>query len=96
MRRLTNWSLAALLVGVGATSATLAHVIPGHTSPAVYSASPSGGSAAGTPSGKAPALSGAVASSNPSQVVAGGGVTASGQGSSQPGVVSSGSTRRDS
>jgi len=97
MRRITNWSLAALLVGVGATSAALAHVVPGHASPAVSSSStPTGAAVAGNASGHAPAVSGAVATSNPSQVVAGGGVTSPGGTPAQPGTVSPRSPWSDS
>jgi len=88
VRRLTNWSLAALLVALGATSATLAHVIPGHSAPVLSGTSQRGVGPASTTSGRAPTLSGSVASSSGSQVVAGGGVTGS-QGSSQPGAASS-------
>ena len=73
VRRVSNWSLAALLVGVGATSAALAHVLPGQTSPAVYvSSTPTGGLVqARSGSGQAPSVSGPVAVSSGSQVVQG-------------------------
>ena len=99
VRRVSNWSLAALLVGVGATSAVLAHAVPGHTSPAVYAGSTSGGGLvqASSGSGQAPSVSSPVAVSSGSQVVAGGTVTGPGQSSTQPGgAVTSGSTWTDS
>jgi len=99
VRRVSNWSLAALLVGVGATSAVLAHVVPGHTSPPVHAGSTPGGGLvqASSGSGQAPSVSGPVAVSSGSQVVAGGTVTAPGQSSTQPGgAVTSGSSWTDS
>jgi len=98
VRRVSNWSLAALLVGVGATSAALAHVVPGHTSPATYISSSQGGGlvTARGASGSAPSVSGPVAVSSGSQVVSGT-VTAPGQASStQGGQATTASTGRDS
>ena len=40
LRRLSNWSLAALVVGVGATTAALARTIPATTSSTVAVATP--------------------------------------------------------
>jgi hypothetical protein len=99
VRRVSNWSLAALLVGVGATSAALAHVVPGHTSPAAYVSSTQTGGVVGTTSasGRAPTVSGPVAVSSGSQVVAGATVNTSGPGSTtKSGAVTSGSTWKDS
>jgi len=98
VRRMSNWSLAALLVGVGATSAALAGAIPGHTGPAL-SAGPTQASAAGqTPlaSGQAPAVSSPVAATTPSQVVPGSPATGASRGSTRGVSASTGSTWRDS
>jgi hypothetical protein len=99
VRRVSNWSLAALLVGVGVTSAALAHVLPGQTSPAVYvSSTPTGGLVqARSGSGQAPSVSGPVAVSSGSQVVQGTTVGTPGTGTTtQGGVVSTGFTGKDS
>jgi hypothetical protein len=99
VRRVSNWSLAALLIGVGTTSAALAHVLPGQTSPVGhYAATQTGGLAQPTAtSGRAPVVSGPVAVSSGSQVVPGSSVTSTGQGSTtQTGTVTTGSTWKDS
>ena len=75
LRRVNNWVLAALFVGVGATSAAFAHVIPTTTSTASSSAVAIPGSATGTASGvvqgsSAPSLSQPVAVSSGSSVAA--------------------------
>jgi hypothetical protein len=99
VRRVSNWSLAALLIGVGTTSAALAHVLPGQTSPVGhYASTQTGGLAQPTAtSGHAPVVSGPVAVSSGSQVVPGSSVTSTGQGSTtQTGTVTAGSTWKDS
>ena len=72
VRRLSNWTLAAMLVGVGASSAALARVVPAHGGQpvAVVSHAPSAlGTGSGTaPSGSAPSAGGPVAVSGPSGV----------------------------
>jgi hypothetical protein len=79
MRSVSNWSLAAILVGTGVTSAAFAGVLPGQRS-AITSAATGGGSLAhGCGSRTGPAVSGPVAASGGSPVAAAGGST--GQGS---------------
>jgi len=99
VRRVSNWSLAALLIGVGTTSAALAHVLPGQTSAVGHYASTQTGALAQptAASGHAPVVSGPVAVSSGSQVVPNSPVTASGQGSTtQVGTVTAGATWKDS
>jgi len=98
VRRVSNWSLAALLVGVGATSAVLAHAIPGHTASAGYISSTQGGGlvGAGVGSGLAPSLSGPVAVTSGSQVApASAGTTSGGTTSQARGAVAGGSPQGD-
>lgn len=71
VRRLSNWSLAALVVSVGATTAALARTIPAATGSATTVATPvpaAPHSAAGTQS--APTLTSPVATSSASAVTA--------------------------
>lgn len=72
VRRLSNWSLAALVVGVGASTAALARTIPVATTGTVTSATPSllTGSSTGssTSTGQAPTLTGPVATTSASGV----------------------------
>jgi hypothetical protein len=98
VRRVSNWSLAALLIGVGTTSAALAHVLPGQTSPVGhYASTQTGGLAQPTAtSGHAPVVSGPVAVSSGSQVVPGSSVTSTGRSTTQTGTVTTGSTWKDS
>ena len=100
VRRVSNWSFAALLIGVGTTSAALAHVLPGQTSPVGhYASTQTGGLAQPTAtatSGHAPVVSGPVAVSSGSQVVPGSSVTSTGRSTTQTGTVTTGSTWKDS
>lgn len=77
LRRLNNWVLAALFVGVGATSAAFSHAIPSTSSTASSSIVAALGSATGTPGAvvtapgtRAPSLSQPVAISSGSSVAA--------------------------
>jgi hypothetical protein len=69
LRRLTNWTLAAMLVGVGATSAAFAHAIPGLSGGTAAVQTAVVGSTATSGSAVAPAVSGPVATSGGSGVV---------------------------
>jgi hypothetical protein len=71
LRRLSNWTLATMLVGVGASSAALAHAIPGLSGGATAVVQTAGAASAATGgSAKAPTVSGAVATSGGSGVAA--------------------------
>jgi hypothetical protein len=92
LRRVNNWVLAALFVGVGATSAAFAHVVPTTSSAASSSAVAIPGSAAGTGGGvvqgsSAPSLSQPVAVSSGSSVAATSTASAGAGGSSSPAPV---------
>lgn len=51
LRRLTNWSLSAMLVAVGATTVALARSLPGHSSSATTSTATSGTTTSGGTTG---------------------------------------------
>jgi hypothetical protein len=70
LRRLTNWTLAAMLVGVGATSAAFAHAIPGLSGGTAAVQTAVVGSTATSGSALAPAVLGPVATSGGSGVTA--------------------------
>jgi hypothetical protein len=93
VRRHVNWSLAALVVGVGATTAAIAHVVPTHTTTVVGTSSTAGGTRT---SGQAPTLSGPVASSTASGVVVGTPGSGTGSVGAQTGTVAGSSVSRDS
>ena len=73
VRRMSNWSVAALVAGAVATTAALAHQLPGHTSTVVYPTTTTGTSTAGTgttsATGRGPVLSSPIVTSNGSVVV---------------------------
>ena len=70
VRRLSNWTLAALLVGVGATTAGLARTIPtGTTSTVTAGNSGTAGSSSATGHQSSPALNSPVATTSASGVV---------------------------
>jgi|GEM_PF-6407671 len=71
-RRRSNWSLAALIVGVGASTAALAHLSTTHTVPAGSVGSSQAGTGGQARSGHAPTANGPVAVTSGSQVVSGG------------------------
>ncbi len=66
LRHLSNWTLAAAIVGVGATSAALAHAIPAPT--AVTAPARANGTTAASGVGNAPNVSNPVATTSASGV----------------------------
>ncbi|HET9092136.1 MAG TPA: hypothetical protein VFN50_06990 [Acidimicrobiales bacterium] len=80
VRRVSNWSIAALVVGVGTTTAALAHALPGQSPPAVY-VTPGTTGATATNGGHAPGASSPVAVTSGSGVVQGGSGGGTGGGS---------------